>query len=69
MRIAGQYEQKTAIDLSKGVTMISRRANGIANEMAKVPGPGAYNPSGKNKKSNPAFKYNLFFENYFWITL
>ena len=36
--------------------MISRRANGLANEAAKVPGPGAYNPNSKTKKSNPMFK-------------
>ncbi|KAL4464748.1 hypothetical protein ABPG74_011309 [Tetrahymena malaccensis] len=52
----GQYDQKSCIDLSKGVTMISRRANGVANEIAKFPGPGAYNPTSKNKKQNPAFK-------------
>ena len=30
--------------------MISRRGNMIQNEAAKVPGPGTYNPSGKNKQ-------------------
>lgn len=30
--------------------MKSRRTNGLANEAAKVPGPGAYNPSNKNKR-------------------
>jgi len=29
--------------------MISRRGNGIMNEAARVPGPGAYNPSAKDK--------------------
>lgn len=26
------------------------------NEAARVPGPGAYNPSAKDKPQNPAFK-------------
>lgn len=36
--------------------MISRRSNGLANETAKVPGPGAYNPSAKDKHANPSYK-------------
>ncbi|EGR31757.1 hypothetical protein IMG5_102570 [Ichthyophthirius multifiliis] len=52
----GQYELKSAIDLNKGVTMISRRGNIAQNEAAKVPGPGTYNPQNKNKLKQPAFK-------------
>lgn len=36
--------------------MISRRQNGVANEMSKIPGPGAYEPKLATKKSAPAFK-------------
>lgn len=36
--------------------MISRRGNGFANESAKIPGPGSYNPMSTSKKNNPAYK-------------
>lgn len=40
--LAGQYNLKSSIELSKGITMISRRTNLDNLESGKVPGPGAY---------------------------
>lgn len=37
--------------------MISKRSIDLANEVAKVPGPGTYNPSAKDIHPNPSNKW------------